>query len=993
MNEWFDTLSAFSNIRRFVKTSRFNFRWLTQIACSAALAAQCMAQAPVKPAAPAAPAAPPAPAPAKPAGPVSKGTLIRLSEEADAAFVAKDYVTAASKLEELLTGLGPNPSTPANEVELLHFNLALAYLLGDKPAEAETAFTKCLTKFPKGEYFSRCQLGVGRACLAQGKEKQEAAVKALRLAKVDRALRSEACLALGQVLADMGKREEAMVELRSLMGADIRSPEQTTAAVAVIDLLADNGDLDDLVLYLDRLINQAGVRDALAWYTNQVIVRGDGAVETAAYETALAIYQSVPPRNQILEVQSLALDAQRKALKLLEAKAAAEKAKPTEQISKAASFAAALKFSIDSATTAMEAITKKDDLDAALLMRRGRCLFYLKRYEEALVCFRTLRTKYAKAPDAKAGAYAEIIVYSELRNYKQLQELCNAYLVAYPDAENAEKIASLAGEFLVQDGKWPEVGKFYRQLETKFPKSDNLDRFIFFQAASHFYAAEFDASTPLLERFLKDFPNSPLLETAMYYVAMTNFLSNNYEKTLTTCREYLTKFPDGRYAGDMQYRLSFVDFNDKEENQNDKIIRELNAFIEAHPNDLAVGSMQCLLADTYKKKANEDAALEAFKKAVWTESPDDVIQYALDSATAILQSRKEWAAIADLHGEFLKKYPNSVLAMLSATWVAKMKTRDGKQAEAATILADALKTSVANPASDQVEFLIDELVKVMVPRKKAKDIDADAIDKQLVEVFNKIGAGDNPTANARLYYARARLAQMLKRPDRSDLYLKGIAKDTAADPAVLSPALLAVCGEILLKTGSLDEAERMFKRLADRYQDSMFSDAGPVGLGYVALARKQPDEALRIFDDVMANNPGSSRFKETTIGKLEALVELGKYDDASKLATETITDKTFRGEHAGKAYLLQARVFRNQAAKAVGAAADELLKQAHGIYQRVYVSYQGYPEICADAYWGAYEVAQQLKDTDLAKETLKTLRNHAKLQNTAACKKAKETLK
>ena len=371
MSECFDTPSALSINRRSVKNSCFNFRWLTRIACSAALVIQCLAQAPAVPAKPAAPAAP---APATPGAPVSKGTLIRLSEEADAAFVAKDYATAASKLEELLTGLGPNPSSPASELELLHFNLGLAYLLGDKPAEAETAFNKCLTKFPKGEYFSRCQLGVGRACIAQGKDKQEAAVKALRLAKADRELRSEACLALGQVLADMGNRKDALLELRSLMGADIRTPEQTTAAVAVIDLLADNGDLDDLVHYLDRLINQAGVREALAWYTNQVIVRGDDAVGTAAYDTALAIYQSVPPRTQILEVQGLALEAQRKALKILEAKAAAEKAKPAEQKTRAASLAATLKSAIENATTAMEAITKKDDLDAALLMRRGRCL-------------------------------------------------------------------------------------------------------------------------------------------------------------------------------------------------------------------------------------------------------------------------------------------------------------------------------------------------------------------------------------------------------------------------------------------------------------------------------------------------------------------------------------------------------------------------------------------------------------------------------------------
>jgi outer membrane protein assembly factor BamD (BamD/ComL family) len=626
-------------------------------------------------------------------------------------------------------------------------------------------------------------------------------------------------------------------------------------------------------------------------------------------------------------------------------------------------------------------------------MRRGRCLYYLKRYEEALVCFRTLRTKYTTAPDAKAGAYAEIIIYSELRDYKQLQALCNGYLTAYPDAENAEQVASLTGEFLVQDGKWPEVGKFYRQLETKFPKSENLDRFIFFQAASHFYAAEFDASAPLLDRFLKEFPNSPLLETALYYVAMTNFLSNKYQETLASCRDYLTKFPDGRYAGDMQYRLSFVDYNDKEDDQSDKIIRELNAFIEAHPNDLAVGSMQCLLGDTYKKKPNEDAALEAFKKAVWTESPDDVIQYALDTATSILQGRKDWAAIASLHGEFLKKYPNSPLAMLSATWVAKMKTREGKQDEAAAILGDALKTSIGNPASDQVEFLIDELVKVMVPRKKAKDVDAEAIDKQLVEVFTKLGAGENPTANARRYYARARLAQMLKRADRSDIFLKSIATNNTEDPSVLSPALLAVSGEILLKTGSLDEAERMFKRLADRYQDSMFSDAGPVGLGLVALARKQPAEALRIFDDVITNNPGSSRFKETTLGKLQALVELGKDDEALQLATETISDKTFRGEFAGKAYLLQARVFRNQAEKTSGAVAEESLKKAHGVYQRVYIAYQGSPEVCADAYWGAYEVAKQLNDTTLAEETLKTLRKHPKLQNTVACKRANATTK
>jgi tetratricopeptide (TPR) repeat protein len=470
---------------------------------------------------------------------------------------------------------------------------------------------------------------------------------------------------------------------------------------------------------------------------------------------------------------------------------------------------------------------------------------------------------------------------------------------------------------------------------------------------------------------------------------MSNFLSNKYKETLASCRDYLAKFPDGRYAGDMRYRLSFIDFNDKEDDQSEKIIRDLSNFLKDHPDDASNGSMLCLMADTCKRMENENDALDAYIKAVWTDSPDDVLQYALDSATTILQGRKDWNAIAQLHGDFLKRKPDSQLALLSATWVAKMKAREGKGAEAAELLANALKARIANPSSEQVEFLIDELVKTLVPRKKPKDIDVEAVDKELVSILEKIVAGqENATTAARIYYARARLAQLLRRNDRSDLYLKGIATTNAKDPSGLSPALLAVSGEILLKNGDLDGAEAMFKRLSDRYRDSMFSDAGPVGMGFIALARKQPEEALRIFNDALENNPGMSRFKETTLGKLEALVTLAKYDEASKLALQMVGDKLFRGETAGKAYLLLGQVYRKQSSTASGTDSTELLKKAHGTYQRVYVAYQGFPDVCAEGYWQAYETAKELGEEKLAEDTLKALKEHPKLQNTAQCKKA-----
>ncbi len=938
--------------------------------------------------------------PAAPAAPVAPATLNRLFSEAEAAFSAKEYLGAVAKIEELLVALGTNKDAP---LELLYFNIGLGNLLGERPVEAEAAFTECLKRFPKGEYASRCYLGIGRAAMLQeSPEKKERAVEALKIAAADPKFRSEAGSLLGQVYNDLGRRDEALVVFKSLMGSDIRTPQQTMAAVEVIGLLADAGNIEDLINYLDRLSNQAGVRDAIAWYANQVIVRGDelvGAASPQGYEAALAIYQSVPPRSEIVETQKLALESQRRDVKTLENRVAADKGKPLNQQTNASEFLNNLKPAVELAEKALAAVEEKTDLDAALLMRRGRCLYYLERHEEALVCFRTIRLKYESAGDAQAAAYAEIVILNKLKNIPEIKALCDAFLRKYPQAENAEQVATLAGEVLVQSGNWAEVGRFYRDLETKFPKSASLDRYTFFQGLALFQDGSFKEAMPIFTKFLKNFSNSPLAENALYYVAMSNFLTNNYKETLRSSKEYLTKFPDGRYAGDIRYRLAFIDFNDKDVDQSDKIIRDLNAFLTQHPDDSAAGSMLCLIGDTYKKKKSdkpdelvrfEKLAIENYKKAVWSDSSDDVIQYALDSATTLLQGNKDWPAIAELHSEFLKRKPDSALALLSAAQVAKMKSREGKSLEATEMLANALKSRIANPTAEQVEFLIDELVKTLVPRKKPSEINLDEIDKQLIDILNKaVGEQENPTTNARIYYARARLAQLVRRADRSDLHLKGIATINAKDPSVLSPALLAVSGDILLKLGQLDEAEAMFKRLVDRYKDGMFADAGPVGLGYIALARKQPEDALKIFINALETNPGMSRFKETTLGTLEALIATGQLDEAMKLSQETAGDKTFRGESAGKALLLMASVYREQAKKETGVAERlELLKKAHAVYQKVYVAYQSYPDVCAEGYWQAIQVLNELGDKDLAEETLKTFKANPKLKNTERFKQA-----
>ncbi|MES2996691.1 MAG: tetratricopeptide repeat protein [Verrucomicrobiota bacterium] len=923
-----------------------------------------------------------------------------LFEEAGKAFTAKNYKTAVAKIQQLLPHL-PDPADPGRE--LLLFNLGLAHMLDGNFVEAEKAFSVSAAAFPNGEYTSRAYLGIGQSAMRQGgAEKQDVAIKAFRRAAADPKYRAEAGLSLGILYSETGKNAEALQVFRSLMGSDVRTPAQTAASVEAVDLLANSGQIENLVGYMDRLINQEGVRDAITWFVNQVIVKGDEIIESKGnYAAALAIFRSIPPREQILAIQAEQIAERKSELGLLKENVGKLDAKDE----KLAGRIQAINELIDSyegllkqVEEATKAIENLKNLDAMLLMRRGRCFFYLDRKEEALLCFSTLREKYPASEDAQSAAFAEIVIHHELKNIDKLQSLGEAYLQKYPEASNGEQVASLVGELLAASNDWPRVLSFFQDMEQKYSNSASLDRFVFFQGVAMFQNGDFKNSAVLFEKFIKNHPQSQLQEAAVYRVAMAYFLTNDYGKTLAWCKEYLTRFPDGQWAGDILYRLAFIDSQDKEADQSEKIVKSLNEYLEKKPADPAAGPMFNLLGDTLQKiksgneavlKANEDKALDAYRSAVWASKADEVIQYGMESATTILQKRKDWQGMADLHNRFINERPDHPMALLSVNWVAKAMQRLDKPEEGAKLLADVMAKNIADPASEQVEHLISEIVKNLVPRRRPKDFDPKPLEKQIVDLLSNAAKGkENATTHARINFARAQLYDQLKNREQSDFYLKVIASDDNIDPAALSPMLLSVCGEILVKENKLDRAEKMFQRLADRYKDSVFSDAGPVGLGQIALARKQPEKALKIFDDALSKNTGTSRFTEATIGKLIALRDLGKFDEAEKLALQVAADKSFRGAPTAQAYLVLGDALVLKSKKQTPADGLESVKKAHGYYQRVYLAYQREAELCAEAYFKAYETLKVIGNQEVAKETLKQLIEHPKLQNTEYWKKA-----
>jgi len=929
-------------------------------------------------------------------------TANKLWDEAAKAFSDNDNNLAAEKLEALLQGVGKSNVGP---IEQLRFSLGLAYLNSNKFTEAQKAFKDCLAQFPpgKGEYASRCLLGIGKALYATGTdESKNEAIAPLQRAALDPKYRSEAGQTLGQIFTDLHKDDEALKVFRSLMGSEVRTPQQTIAAVEVISLLAESGKLDDLVAYLDRLIRQPGVRDALAWYTNQVIVAADEIYGSGNhYEAALTIYRTILPRNQILSIQRDSLEGLRAEVKRLEARVAADEKLPVSQRSNANELLGSLKSAVAGTEKALKWVEEKVDLDAYMLMARGRSLYYLDRYEEALLCFRTIRTKYPKATDGESAAYAELAILQKLKRTAELGVLSDKFVAAHPESPKSEEVLNIRADAYVDVPDWKKAYESYAELGKKFPNSSHLEKYYFMEASGLMQDGQFSDGAIKFGQEIAKFPSGEYTEAAYYRIALCYFLNNDYKNTLAACKTYLEKYPNGQFAGDILYRLCFIDFQDKTTNKGNQILETLGGYVDKHPDDIAASFMYVLIGDTWaQKKTDKDPdaggdaqamALLYYTKAINAKEQNlEGQRYALDAANSILETKKDWKAMGELNGQFLKDHPDSKLAMTCVAKVAEAMIRQKEPQKAAEYIGAALTNRISDPASEEAEMVIDTLLRAIIPIiKKPTPEQVDDVEKNVTAELEKIiGTRTNPTTNARLYYAKAQVRQKFKDYDRANLYIKGIATTTA--PEALSPLLLNLCAELLMKEGELDKAQAMFQRLKDKYQESAYSDAGPVGLGRVAVARKQFPEAIKILDDALNNNPGSSMIYEAMLAKINALAGLDKFEDGEALALKVMGDKQAGKRNIALAYMELADLLRKRADKgAVGEAKKQSLLDANARYERVMTAYAAFPDLCAQAYWGSYEVLTQLDRNTDALNVLRQLITLQKLEKTPQFQKAK----
>lgn len=860
-------------------------------------------------------------------------------------FQEAKYQEALAKVSEVKKNLNNKPFP-----QVLFVEGASYFNLNDYP-NAITALEAYQANFADGEYINPVRLALGRSYINKGEPDKGIEILKAVVSSAP-AMKAEAGLFVAEALKKQGKNDEALSVLKSVINDGTRSAEGIQAAMMAADLHVAKGELDEAGKLMEDIKSFASGGDNVAQMNNIYLKLGDQMLEKKSFREALGAYQLVRRKAEISRLQKEVIAKLEESLKN-PGKGAIKGTKEE------------LEEKLKTNNTLLEEIEKRSDYDASLYYRLGRCYFEMGRLWESILAFDVIVKDFKEFPQRDRCMFGMIIAEAQLKRVKAARQLCQKYISDFPDGADLGTVSEMFGMLAYENGKLQDAADAFDKAEG-FPKADK-ERLRFLRGNVLFEMQRFDDARTTFELLVNEFPQSAYKDDALYRVALIYFYQNDSINTTKALKNYMKENPKGQYVIDARYRLAFIKFQARD---TEGAMKDLEEIVKDAPNDTNIGQVYALLGDGFNQKGDYEKALENFALAVDKAKSDDVLSYTMDQATDLYASMNKWKELGDMWEKYLKTHKDNEEQELKAVlWISRARVKEAKPEEAKKLLSEAIKPKIPNPTNEQVEGLIQQLVSLVAPKRRAARPDAapaaaaraaegeakpaeaaaaapppapvatfEEVEKQLEALITPPEAAMNGTAQMRILFAKAWLAKTMREPEKAEKLFTIIIE--VAKPDDLSPMLLATIGDNARKKGDLDKAAGCYNRLNQFFKDTEYADGAAVGLAEIAFEKEEIDKALELFTTAIEGYQGSSRLLDATLGKAKTLYKLKKFDEAKKLYEDILNTKEWRGEAHATALFMQGEMMYDQ--KKWG--------EAIPFYQRVFIAHQKWKPIMAKAY-------------------------------------------
>ena len=850
--------------------------------------------------------------------------------------------------------------------------------------QATTAFQEYLKRYPRGGRAGDAKLSLAQSAFF-AKDYPTAATDFAAL-EDNPQTREQAILYEGLSYKEAGETDKAIGAFEKLLTGGIRSNSAAHGAMSLVGLYSTKKQPEKALKVLSDLrANISQVEDPVE-LNAATLTQGDAFLEDNDGNHALTCYRAVLTRNEVLELlRERAATLQRR----LETNRAAARANPRA----AGSYLLANKQvqdAIADTQNSLQAFEKLPDLRAKLLFRIGRALAVLGKPWESIVVYNDLLNVSKDPVDREPALFGEATAYVDAARPGDAREACNAYLKEFPKGPNADTAGYLLGATALQENDPSVAAGYFGRMLAEQPDSSMANDMRFLLANAEFAQSKYAEARKNYETYLAKYPGGLHREESFYRIALSTLFDGNYDDALKQTEDYLRRYPKGAFVSDAKYRRALCLFAAQ---KNDETITACRDWLGQYPKDPERGEVLSLQGDAQAAAGHPDEALDAYTQSYKAAATDEVLGYSILEAAKILQKRGDWPGIGKMFEEFVRERPDHPLVATAMNWIVRADAKQGKIDEAKQLLATNIKRFIRDAHRDGVEGLLDQLATLCARRKPpaaANDAPgaspppaaSPAADPgaELDALLGDTEKDRNPTAQARILYAKAQLARLRRHEDEASRDLLEIGDKF--HPGDLSAVLLGQVGDALLAAGKNDDAAPFFQTLLDAFPKNDVVDFGYNGLGELALRRQKYDEALAFFNDGLDKSAAATKLKDLTLGKASALLGLGRYDEAKKLFEQVAATREWRGEATAASVYSLGEIEAKQGRWA----------EANAYYQRVYVAYQRFLPWVAKAYLGSADSLEKLGKTQDAINTYRDMLRNQKLADLPEAAEARRRL-
>ena len=952
------------------------------------------------------------PSPLRAADPGSASSPESMYKAGAAAFQSGNYDEASKNFEAVLSA-GPT----GEAMETILFTLASTYFNQKNLPKAEEYYGRCLKEFPEGKNKTKALIAISQIQSQTGR-KAEAEQTLKKASEGSGDLATRARLAEASMLSDEGKAAEALAVIRPMIAGGIKDDISVQAAMAMTEILAKQGQLDEALQLLDQL-QSAGdlIQNPLQLDILSVRI-GDGLLAKGERQKALRMYAIVRPKAV---VEGLQKDRIAALGKRMEENRASLQSNPKAFMEINSAYGR-LQEDQKKLQSTLDQFQKLPDTEVPVRLRQAKAYDEMDEKWETILIWESL-LESAKDPKVREDALFSIgSAYCSLARPDDAVPALERYLTEFPAGKYASQAGYLKGAVALEAGDFPKAETLFGTLLEKGDGSALgadmqflLANTQFAQAADPAKHVKYKDAIANYKKYLTKYPTGKFAEECSYRIPLASFQLGDYATALDNFQEYAKKYPRGTFVTDAGYRIALCY---QAANKYDDVINLCNEWIKKNHGGPMEAEILALQGDAYAAKEMTKEAATAYNRSVDLGEGEELLKYSLFEANKQYQKLNDWDAVSAMFGRFAQQHPKHPSAVAAVYWVSKAKVKQGQPEAAKKYLAENILKNINDRRQDAVEQLISQLAQVCskrprpplinnspsaplggqttnpvsnnatatnteaapTPRPSPTPLPPYDAEGDFTKYLSDTAAGNSLLAKARLRYGKAQLAGLTKKPDRQKELMASIYQEFPADQ--LSAMLLSECGQIALERGETDKAESFFKELMTSFPKSDLLEYAYCGMGRVALARNKPADAIIWFNDAVEKTSADATLPEITYGKAKAFLAESKYDAAKKLFEQVASTKEWRGEITAKALLSLGDM---EEKKGNSAAAIQY-------YQRVFVAYQRYPDVVIPAYIKAADAFLKLGKPEDAAKDLRDLLSKPRLSALPQAEEARKKL-